>query len=484
MSTTPSGLNRPPPASAPPENTAKPERMLPFIVGCALLMQMLDSTVVTTALPTMAADLGADPVRLNIVITSYLLAVAVFVPISGWAADRYGARRVFIAAIALFTLSSLTCALSTTLTQLVLSRIVQGIGGAMMVPVGRIILLRTIPKHDLLKAMAFLSMPALIGPMAGPPLGGFLVTYASWHWIFLINLPIGILGIWMILRFVRELPADHQARPLDWLGFVLSALCMATLVAGFESLGQGGPSIAVSAALIATGLISGALYYWHSQHHPDPILDLSLLKIHTFRVSTIAGNLCRFGVGAVPYLLALMLQIGFGLSALSAGLITFAGAVGALAMKIAAPRILDRWGYRRVLTVNAVFTGASLACCAFFTASTPAVVMIGVLLLGGFFRSLQFTAINTLAYADISQTSMSRASSFAAMGQQLGVSLGVGVAAEALHLSMLWRGSSQLIAADVVVGFVVIGVLSALPSFAFWRLPSEAGESLRQTRSG
>ncbi|MEI7568878.1 MAG: MFS transporter, partial [Alcaligenaceae bacterium] len=194
--------------------------MLPFIVGCALLMQMLDSTVVTTALPTMAADLNADPVRLNIAITSYLLAVAVFVPISGWAADRYGARRVFIAAIALFTLSSLTCALSASLTQLVLSRIVQGIGGAMMVPVGRIILLRTIPKHELLKAMAFLSMPALIGPMAGPPLGGLLVTYASWHWIFLINLPIGILGIWMILRFVRELPDEQQSHALERMGFM------------------------------------------------------------------------------------------------------------------------------------------------------------------------------------------------------------------------------------------------------------------------
>lgn len=484
MSTAPSGLTPSQPAPPPSKNTAKPERMLPFIVGCALLMQMLDSTVVTTALPTMAADLGADPVRLNIAITSYLLAVAVFVPISGWAADRYGARRVFIAAIALFTLSSLTCALSNSLTQLVLSRIVQGIGGAMMVPVGRIILLRTIPKHELLKAMAFLSMPALIGPMAGPPLGGFLVTYASWHWIFLINLPIGAVGIWMILRFVRELPSDNQAHPLDWLGFFLSALCMATLVGGFESLGQGGPSIAVSGALIATGFISGALYYWHSQHHSNPILDLSLLKIHTFRVSTIAGNLCRFGVGAVPYLLALLLQIGFGLSALSAGLITFAGAVGAMAMKMAAPRILYRWGYRRVLTVNAVFTGASLAACALFTASTPAVVMIGVLLFGGFFRSLQFTAINTLAYADISQASMSRASSFAAMGQQLGVSLGVGVAAEALHLSMLWRGSNELIAADVVVGFLVIGVLCALPSFLFWRLPPEAGESLRQNRLG
>jgi len=291
------------------------------------------------------------------------------------------------------------------------------------------------------------------------------------------------LGIWMILRFVRELPDDQQSHPLDWLGFLLSALCMAALVGGFESLGQGGPPLGISLALIATGLISGALYYWHSKRHANPILDLSLLKIHTFRVSTVAGNLCRFGVGAVPYLLALMLQIGFGLSALSAGLITFSGAIGAMAMKMAAPRILNRWGYRRVLTINAVFTGLSLGCCALFTASTPAVVMIAVLLFGGFFRSLQFTAINTLAYADISQSSMSRASSFAAIGQQLGVSLGVGVAAEALHLSMLWRGSTTLIAADVVVGFLVIGVLCALPSFAFWRLPPQAGETLRQKQS-
>jgi MFS family permease len=257
---------------------------------------------------------------------------------------------------------------------------------------------------------------------------------------------------------------------------------MATLVGGFESLGQGGPSLIVSSALIAIGMMSGALYYRHSLRHSNPILDLSLLKIHTFRVATIAGNLCRFGIGAVPYLLALMLQIGFGLSALSAGLITFAGAVGAMVMKIAAPPILDRWGYRRVLTVNAVFTGLSLASCAFFTASTPAVVMIGVLLSGGFFRSLQFTAINTLAYADISQASMSRASSFAAMGQQLGVSLGVGVAAETLHLSMLWRGATTLTAADVMIGFLVIGVLCALPCFSFWRLSPNAGESLKQNR--
>lgn len=456
------------------------QRILPFIVGCALLMQMLDSTVVTTALPAMARDLGSDPISMNITITSYLIAVAMFVPISGWAADRYGARRVFIAAIALFTLSSLTCALSSSLTQLVISRVVQGLGGAMMVPVGRIILLRTIPKHNLLKAMAFLSMPALIGPMAGPPVGGLLVTYASWHWIFLINIPIGVLGIWLIMRYVQALPTDRASPRLDVVGFLLSAVSMAALVSGFESLGHGGPSAWVSLAIITTGLVAGYLYVLHSRRHPNPILDLTLLQTPTFRAAVLAGNLCRFAVGATPYLLALLLQIGFGMSALSAGLITFVGAVGSLLMKIAAPRILNRWGYRYVLTVNAILTGASLAACATFRPEMSSMVMLSVLLIGGFFRSLQFTAVNTLAYADISHAGMSRASSFAAMAQQLGISLGVGVAAEALSLSMAWRGSDTLIAADVIVGFIVIGSLCALASLAFWKLSPNAGESLRQ----
>ena len=417
---------------------------------------------------------------MNITITSYLIAVAMFVPVSGWAADRFGARKIFIAAVVLFTLSSLTCALSNSLTQLVISRVVQGLGGAMMVPVGRIILLRTIPKHNLLKAMAFLSMPALIGPMAGPPLGGLLVTYASWHWIFLINIPIGILGVWLIVRYVKELPAETKTPRLDIVGFLLSAVCMAALVSGFESLGLGGPAAWISIAIIGTGLLTGYLYVLHARRHPNPIIDLTLLRIPTFRAAVLAGNLCRFAVGATPYLLALLLQIGFGMSALSAGLITFVGAVGSLLMKMAAPRILNRWGYRTVLTVNAILTGASLAACAGFTPDMPAVLMLGILLIGGFFRSLQFTAVNTLAYADIAHAGMSRASSFASMAQQLGVSLGVGVAAEALSLSMAWRNSDTLIAADVMVGFIVIGVLCALASLSFWKLSPEAGETLRQ----
>ncbi|MEI6116446.1 MAG: DHA2 family efflux MFS transporter permease subunit [Burkholderiales bacterium] len=452
--------------------------MIPFLVGCALFMQMLDSTIVATALPAMAVALGTDPVQLNIAITSYLLAVAVFVPISGWAADRFGARRVFILAICIFTLSSLTCALSLSVLQLVISRTMQGVGGAMMVPVGRIILLRTFPKHELLKAMAFLSLPALVGPIIAPPLGGFLVTYASWHWIFLINVPIGAIGVRLVILHIREFEPDGKDHPLDVLGFLLSASFMAALVWGFASLGRPGVPLWSSMAIIVFGVASAVVFVWHARRHADPILDLSLLNIPTFEIATLAGNLCRFTIGATPFLLAMLLQVGFGLSAISAGLITFVGAVGAMLMKFTAPPILRRWGYRRVLMVNAVLTGAGVLCCAGFTPTTPMAAMLGVLLMGGFFRSLQFTALNTLAFADIPHERMSRASSFAAMTQQLSVSLGVGIAAGTLNVSMALRGDGSLAIADVVAGFIVIGLLCALAAIMFRRLPEHAGQAL------
>ena len=452
--------------------------MIPFLVGCALFMQMLDSTIVATALPAMAVALDTDPVHLNIAITSYLLAVAVFVPISGWAADRFGARRVFIVAICIFTLSSLTCALSVSVLQLVISRTLQGVGGAMMVPVGRIILLRSYPKHELLKAMAFLSLPALVGPIIAPPLGGFLVTYASWHWIFLINVPIGAIGVRLVMLHIREFEPDGKDHPLDVLGFLLSASFMAALVWGFASLGRPGVPLWSSMAIIVFGVASAVVFVWHARRHADPILDLSLLNIPTFEIATLAGNLCRFTIGATPFLLAMLLQVGFGLSAISAGLITFVGAVGAMLMKFTAPPILRHWGYRRVLMVNAVLTGAGVLCCAGFTPTTPMAAMLGVLLMGGFFRSLQFTALNTLAFADIPHERMSRASSFAAMTQQLSVSLGVGIAAGTLNVSMALRGDGSLAVADVVAGFIVIGLLCALAAIMFRRLPEHAGQAL------
>ncbi|AMD49015.1 major facilitator transporter [Bordetella holmesii F627] len=455
--------------------------MIPFIVGCALFMQMLDSTVVATALPAMAAALGSTPVRLNVAITSYLLAVAVFVPISGWAADRFGARRVFVSAIALFALSSVACALSQNLAQLVVARVVQGLAGAMMVPVGRVILLRTVPKQDLLKAMSFLSIPALLGPVIGPPLGGFMVTYMSWHWIFLINVPIGIIGIYLVLHFVEEIRMDDTPR-LDGIGFILSSVCLAGLVSGFEALGHGLLSPAMLALLLIGGLACGVLYLWHARRVAYPILDLTLLRIPTFAISTLGGNLCRFAVGAVPFLLAMLLQVGFGLSPFEAGMITFASAAGALLMKFVATPIVQHFGFRRVLTINAVLTGLFIMCCALFTPQTPVWLMILILLIGGFFRSLQFTGVNTLSYADIPAEKMSRASSFSAMAQQLGISLGVGVAAITLNLSMRVRGDDHLAVPDVIVAFVTIGVLCALSTLSFRRLAPDAGAQLNRNK--
>ena len=468
------------PTSSP--TAARAARMIPFIVGCALFMQMLDATVVATALPVMAHALGSTPVRLNIAITSYLLSVAVFVPVSGWAADRYGARRVFIAAIGLFTLSSVACALSQNLTHLVLGRIVQGMAGAMMVPVGRIILLRTVPKHDLLKAMSSLSIPALLGPVIGPPLGGFMVTYMSWHWIFLINIPIGVLGITLVLRYVQEIRETATPR-LDWPGFLLSALCLAALVSAFEALGHGLMPPAMLAVLTAAGLLCGALYVRHARRAAHPILDLSLMRIPTFAISTLGGNLCRFAVGATPFLLAMLLQVGFGLTPFAAGMITFASAAGAMLMKFVATPIVQHFGFKRVLTVNAVLAGLFVAICATFTPATPVWLMITILLVGGFFRSLQFTGVNALTYADISPEQMSRASSFAAMAQQLGVSLGVGVAAVTLNISMAWRGADTLAVNDVISGFIVTGLLCAASVFSFMRLPPGAGAHLNRNKA-
>ncbi len=458
-------------------------RMIPFIVGCALFMQMLDSTVVATALPAMAVSLETTPVKMNVAITSYLLALAVFVPISGWAADRFGAKRVFIAAIVLFTLSSIGCALSHNLPQLVVARVVQGIAGAMMVPVGRIILLRKIPKTELLKAMSFLSLPALFGPIIGPPLGGFLVTYASWHWIFLINIPVGILGIALIMRYIPD-DMPMSAPRLDWIGFILSGVCLATLVSGFEALGHSDTTGFNLALLLGTGLLCGLLYVWHARHAKHPIIDLSLLRTPTFAISVLGGNLCRFAVGASPFLLALLLQVGFGLSPFAAGMITFTSAAGAIIMKLVAAPIIKHFGFKRVLMVNALLTGGFVMLCGLFRPDTPVWLMIIVLVTGGFFRSLQFTAVNTLTYADMSSADMSRASSFASMAQQLGISLGVGCAATVLNISMNWRGASHLELVDMTWGFVVIGLLACASFFSFLRLAPDAADHLNHKAVG
>ncbi|MFV9474143.1 DHA2 family efflux MFS transporter permease subunit [Advenella sp. RU8] len=451
-------------------------RLIPFIVGCALFMQMLDSSVVAMALPMMAETFSTNAVRMNIAITAYLVSVAIFVPVCGWAADRFGAKRIFLLAIILFCLSSLGCSMAPTLDIFVLFRFIQGLGGAMMVPVGRIIMLRTVPREQLLKATAFLSIPALLGPMLGPPLGGLIVTFSTWHWIFLINIPMGMLGVFLVLKYVQEYKNDNPPR-LDWPGFILSSLAMASCVYGFESLAKN-QGFFNAYFLLMISIVSGIFYCFHAKRVTNPIIDLSLLKIQSFAISIFAGNLCRFAVGATPFLLALLLQIGFNYSPLSAGMITFAGALGALAMKFVAIPILKKFGFRRVLTVNAVITGLFIMACALFTLETPVWIMTMTLLFGGFFRSLEFTSVNTLSFANIKPEKMSQASSFSATAQQVGISMGMGIATVSIDLSMYLNGSSTASIQDIKSGFIVIGAASILSALWFNRLEKSAGTGM------
>jgi EmrB/QacA subfamily drug resistance transporter len=442
-------------------------------------MQMLDATIIATALPAMAASLGVPPVRLNVAITAYLLAVAVFVPLSGWLADRVGARRVFVFAIGLFAFSSLLCGVSQELWQLVAARVLQGFAGALMVPVGRIVLLRSVPKAQLMGAMSFLTIPALVGPVLGPPIGGFLVTYASWHWVFLINLPIGIIGITLVLRYLPEV-SRPAARPLDVLGLILSGVSLATLVLSFDVIGHGIMPWYGVLALIGTGLLSGGLYLLHARRTAHPILDLSLFRIHTFSASTLGGNLSRLAIGATPFLLTMQLQVVFGMTPLAAGLLSFTGAAGALMMKFTAAPIIRLFGFRRTLMVNAVLSGLGVLAIALFGASSAHWVIMVVLLVAGFLRSLQLTGVNTLTYADVTPERMSQASGLASVAQQLAISLGVGIAALSLNLSMAWRGAETLARPDLVVGYVVIALLTMSSALAFRTLPPQAGAELNQ----
>lgn len=451
--------------------------LVPLIVACALFMENMDSTVVATALPAIARSIGEDPLRLNLAITSYLLSLGIFIPLSGWMADRYGARNIFCSAIVVFMLGSLACALSGSLATLILARMLQGMGGAMMVPVGRLVILRTVPKADLVNAMAWLTVPALVGPVIGPPLGGFIATYSSWHWIFLINIPIGLLGLALAWRKIDNISEERRER-FDVEGFALVAVGLAATMFGFENIGRGILSPLVIAILLVGGLALLMVYTRYALRHPAPIIDLSLLRVQTFRATVTGGFLFRMGIGALPFLTPMMLQLGFGLSPFKSGMITFAGAAGAIVMKFTAGPILRRFGYRNVLIINTGVCALFMASYGFFGPQTPHLVIISTLLIGGFFRSLQFTSLNTLAYADIDQHVMSRATTLSSVGQQLSLSFGVGLGALALHLTLLFHKSAALGAADFAPAYFLIAIVSSLSLLSFLPLPDNAGQSV------
>src|SRR6201998_4726874 len=448
--------------------------LISLIVACAMFMQNLDSTVSVTALPTIARSLEETPLRLNVAITCYLLSLAVFIPISGWTADRFGARRVFSFAIVVFTLGSIACGMSNSLPALVGARILQGMGGALMVPVGRLVLLRTVPKSDLVRAMSLVSVPALIGPVMAPPVGGFIVTYASWRWIFFINIPVGVLGIVLVNLLVADLKETGR-RPLDRSGFVLTGIGLASVAFGFENVGRGAlPSLAVI-GLLALGVICLTLYVRHARRVSHPIIDLALFSIPTYASASIGGFLFRMGLGALPFLLPLMLQVGFGLSALNSGLLTFASAAGAMLMKTSAVRILRSLGFRTVLVGDAVISAAFLFGYSLFRPDTPHLVIFLALLIGGFFRSLQMTSINTLSYADVPPGMLSRATSLSSMAQQLSQTAGVAIAALMLNTVLILRGGTTLVAAGFHPAFAGVALISLLSVPFFLKMSPDAG---------
>jgi EmrB/QacA subfamily drug resistance transporter len=453
------------------------QRLVAIIVACALFMQNLDGTVIATALPAMAHAFRVDPVHMNVALTAYLFAVSVFIPASGWMADRYGTRNVFRAAIAVFTLGSVLCGRADSLPFLVAARVLQGAGGAMMLPVGRLVLLRSVPKERLIGAMAWVTMPALVGPVIGPPIGGFIVTYLSWNWIFDINVPIGVAGFVLVSLFIRDM-RDPDAGPFDVSGLVLTGVSLAGFMGVLELAGRGLVAAWVVAALGVVSLLAGALYLRHARHQTRALLDFSLLRLPTFAVSVYAGSLFRFGIGAVPFLLPMLIQVGFGRSALQSGMITFASAAGAIFMKPLTTFVLRRFGFRSTLAVNALLCAANLALYAAFRPSWPIAALYAVLLLGGVGRSLQFTAYNTVAYAEVPAARMSSATTLYSMLQQISLTVGIPISAFVLQLA---RGAHHHAVAapdDFALAFLVVAAISALACPLSLLLPRNAGAEM------
>jgi EmrB/QacA subfamily drug resistance transporter len=447
------------------------------LIAGAFFMENLDGTIIATALPQMARSFRVGAVNLNIGMTAYLLTLAVFIPISGWVADRFGSRSVFASAIATFTIASLLCGASHTLTQFTLMRILQGIGGAMMVPVGRLIVLRTTPKHKLTEAIAYITWPGLTALVVGPPLGGFITTYASWHWIFFLNLPIGIVAMVLTLLWVENVRMGEK-HAFDWLTFVLAGFASAGVVYGMEKLGSEGVRWHVPALVLALSLLSGGAAIWAA--HRDPatsLIDLESMKLKTYSLSVYGASAFRIGVSVLPFLLPLMFQITFGLNAFRSGLYLLALFAGDLSMKVFVIQTLRRFGFRRILIVNGIITAASMAFCALLSPATATALVVTILFLHGAFRSMQFTCLTTLAYSEIPSDRMSRANGFLSAVMQL--SMGVGVAVGAITLRLVAHAHGHSAATpqlrDFHIAILLMAVLVLGPVVNSFGLSPDAG---------
>ncbi|EPY4221693.1 MFS transporter [Klebsiella pneumoniae] len=455
-----------------------------LLVAGAFFMEFLDGTVIATALPDMARDFGVTAVELNIGISAYLITLAVLIPASGWIADRFGARAIFTLALAIFTLASVFCGLSTEVHNFVAMRILQGVGGALMVPVGRLAVLRTTPKHQLIKAIATLTWPALVAPIIGPPLGGFITRYASWHWIFFINVPLGLAAIILSLRIIPDI-RETERRSFDLSGFITTSVAMVSLVTAMERLGDRQPQIWPTLALAALGF--GCLLYSirHFRRAAAPMVRLDALQVPTFRVTMYGGSLFRASISAVPFLLPLLFQVGFGMDPFHSGLLVLAVFVGNLTIKPATTPLIRWLGFRRLLLINGALNVCSLLACALLTPQTPVWAIMLILYLGGVFRSIQFTGVSTLAFADVPATQMSDANTLFSTASQLAVGLGITLGAIGIRLGEQvgdWLHLTELPGISFRLSFVFIALICLVGMIDSLHLAKTAGSSVSEKK--
>jgi EmrB/QacA subfamily drug resistance transporter len=460
---------------------ASSRRLLPWLVAVAFFMESLDTTILNTAVPSIAKALNVVPLSMKSVLASYTLSLAVFIPISGWMADRFGTRRVFASAIGLFTLGSLLCGISSSLHMLVACRILQGCGGAMMVPVGRLTLVRSFPKSELVRTMSFVAIPSLIAPMLGPIAGGLIVGYFHWRVIFFVNLPIGLAGLYMVYRHLPDYRAE-RTKPLDLVGLILFGSGIALLSYVLEVFGEHTLSTGEVLGLLAISLVLLAGYWLHAANTPFPLLSLILFRIRTFRAAVSGGFFTRIGIGGIPFLFPLLYQVGLGYTPIQSGLLMMPQAIAAMSLKIFMPKILTRFGYRVVLVSNTLVLGLLIFFFATIGAGTPIWLIVIQAFCFGFFSSLQYTSMNTLVYADVTEEQTSNASSIASTMQQMSISFGVASASlvAALFIPDRFHSSGPELIHGIHQAFFVLGAMTVLSTVVFSGLKSGDGDSVSQ----